>query len=341
MHRHIGRRVLALMAATGVVVAAGSTAEAGNRVHRVSPTRGRVINHVDQDSDTFVGVFQRASTNTGYNFQGNLTGQGNVLSQDADADANGGDADAGTGGSGPSSTADAAAAAAETVNDAIATGGDGGEAAGVNEAEQANEAESSNALSTGDAESTNEADVAVDQTQELTITNSIVQNIEAALASATAGGATATLPVFPDNVQATIVNNVEQDADAEVIVAQEADSNTGGNVQGNVTLQFNAAEQDADADANGGDADAYTGHGGSSDADGTVVAAASTEVTADALAGDGGDAEAVNVAEQSNESDSSNAMATGDATSENSADVEVSQDLSAEIESELELELSN
>ena len=58
-----------------------------------------MINQVDQDSDSIVGVFQRARSNTGYNFQGNLTGQVNAASQDADSNANGGDADAADGGS--------------------------------------------------------------------------------------------------------------------------------------------------------------------------------------------------------------------------------------------------
>ena len=340
MLRKNGRRVLATLAAAGVVLGFATDAEARGRSS--DGPRSRVVNRVDQDSDSAVGIFQRARTNTGYNTQGNFTGQGNLLSQDSDSNANGGDADAATGlfSFGSSVTADAAAAAAEAIDEAIATGGDGGDAAAENVAEQANEAESTNAMVTGDAESTNEANVEVEQAQELTIENSIVQNIEAAVASATAGGATASLPIFPDNVSATIINNVEQDADAVVIVAQGADSNTGGNEQENVTLQLNALEQESDADANGGDADAYTGSGGTVEADGVVVAAASSETVADALGGDGGDAEAVNDASQENVSDSGNVMSTGDATSENSSEVSVSQDLAADIVNEVEQELA-
>ena len=335
MRRKYGRKVIATLAAVGVTVGFASNAEAGRSSNRVDGSRSRVTSRVDQDSDSVVGLFQRARTNTGYNFQGNITGQGNLLSQDSDSNANGGDADAATGG-GSTVTADAIAAAAEAIDEAIATGGEGGDATADNAAEQANEAEATNAMVTGDAESTNEANVEVEQSQELTIENSIVQNIEAALATATAGGATATLPIFPDSVSATIINNVEQDADSAVIVAQSADSNTGGNAQENVTLQGNLLEQDADADANGGDADAYTSGGTTVDADGVAVAAASAETVADALGGDGGDAEATNEAEQSNSSDSGNVMSTGDATSENTGDVSVGQEQSAEITSEVE-----
>ena len=200
MQRHYGRKVLAVLAAAGVAVGFAGNAEAGRSSHRTP--RLRIINNAEQDTDSFVGVFQQASSNTGYNFQGNLTGQGNLLSQDADADANGGDAFARTSRRAPTATADAAAAAAEVVTEAIATGGDGGEAAGLNEAAQENEATLENALETGDAESTNESSVEVEQTQDVDITNSIVQNIEAAVATATAGGATASLPVFPDSVSA-------------------------------------------------------------------------------------------------------------------------------------------
>ena len=338
MQRNLGRKVIATLAAVGVTVGFASTADAG-RSHTRAP-RLRIINNAEQDADSVVGIFQRGRSNTGYNFQGNLTGQINAASQDADSNANGGDADAGTGSllsSGPSATADAAAAAAETVTEAIATGGEGGTAEGTNDATQENEATSENAMETGDAESTNEATVEVEQSQDVEITNSIIQDIEAAVATATAGGATASLPVFPDSVSATIINNVDQDADAEVIVAQGADSNTGGNVQGNVTLQGNLLGQEADADANGGDADAYTGGSGTADADGVVVAAASVETVADALGGDGGEATAENTAEQSNSSESSNELVTGDATSENSADVSVGQEQTNDSTNEIEV----
>ena len=49
---------------------------------------------------------------------------------------------------------------------------------------------------------------------------------------------------------------------------------------------------------------------------------------------------AENAAEQSNSSDSSNAMVTGDATSENVAEIEINQDLEADILSEVELEIA-
>ena len=343
MRRSYGRRVIATLAAAGVAIGFASNAEARGSSRSSDGTRTRTVNRVSQDADSFVGLFQRAASNTGFNFQGNLTAQGNALGQDSDSNANGGDADASTGsggglgssGGGTSVTADAAAAAAEAIAEAIATGGAGGDALAENVAEQANEAESTNALVTGDAESINESSVEVEQSQALSIENSITQNIEAALASATAGGATATLPVFPDSVEATIINNVEQDADSHVIVHQDAASNTGGNVQGNVTVQGNIAVQDSDADANGGDADAYTGGSSTVEADGVAVAAASSETVADALGGDGGDAEAVNDAVQENTSDSGNVMSTGDATSENSSEVSVSQDAEAEITSEV------
>ena len=334
------RAIIAVLATAGVVVAGAAdtaSAQRGNNSRAPRTPRHRVINNVEQESEVFLDVFQGAGSNTGYNSQDNFTGQVNAASQDSDSNANGGDADAGTGGGDNSADADAAAAAAEVVVEAIATGGEGGEAEAVNEAGQENEAESSNAMVTGDAESTNEVGIEVEQGQEVVLTNSIIQNIEAAVASATAGGATATLPVFPDSVSATIINNVEQDADAEIEVTQLADSNTGGNEQENTTLQGNFLEQDADADANGGDADAYTGGENEAEAEGTLVAAASVEVVADALGGDGGEAVAENVAEQSNSSDSSNAMSTGDATSENSSDISVGQDQVVDSLSEIEV----
>ena len=195
-------------------------------------------------------------------------------------------------------------------------------------------------METGDAESTNEATVEVEQTQDV----DDHQLDRAEHRGRRRHGDGWWRHCFAAGLPGRRVGDDHQQRRAgrrlDVIVAQGADSNTGGNEQENVTLQGNLLKQDADADANGGDADAYTGGGGEVEADGVVVAAASVETVADALGGDGGEAVAVNDAEQDNSSESSNEMVTGDATSENSADVSVGQDQSAEITNEVEQELA-
>ena len=105
-----------------------------------------------------IGIDQTSVANSGLNFQDNTTAQGNLTGQLAVGIADGGDA-----------------TATSVDDEAIATAGDGGEAASLNEAESSNSSTGGNSQTSGSATSSNSSNFDVAQGQSNSSVNTALE----------------------------------------------------------------------------------------------------------------------------------------------------------------------
>lgn len=265
---------------------------------------------VDQYSTVFVDVVQNAVSNSGDNLQITETVQENDTIQDADSTADGGEAFS----DGVPVLDDGGEVDSNFIPFTLAEAGSGGIGTSGNDATADNISDGANSLSTGDASADNAVAAAVSQSHD---------NESANTAGAPAPGASNAVSSDSDSddsdsddsqssapapgANASAGADVVQESVTDVVIDQNAEANSGNNVQETYTEQSNVTDQIGTSTADGGDA--------------TAAGSGDTE----AIAGDGGDAAATNSSSSSNSGGGGNSISTGAASASNNSSVTVTQ----------------